>query len=65
MINHALVLSVNDDGVGMDTADLDSSSGHGVRNMRHTAQELGGSFNISSTPGMGTAVTITLPLQEV
>ena len=58
-----LVLSINDDGVGMDINKLASSSGHGVPNMRHTAEASGGSLDISSTLGAGTTVTVTIPLE--
>jgi len=59
-----LNLSISDDGVGLDIAGLDSSSGHGVRNMRRVAEELGGSLDMSSAPGKGTTVMVTVPLQE-
>lgn len=59
-----LELSISDDGVGLDTDDLDSSSGHGVRNMRRVAEEMGGSLDMSSAPGKGTTVMVTVPLQE-
>ena len=57
------MLSINDDGVGMDIDQLASSSGHGVPNMRHTAEASGGSLDISSTLGAGTTVTVTIPLE--
>ena len=59
-----LNLSISDDGVGLDTAELDSSSGHGVRNMHRVAEELGGGLAMSSAPGKGTTVIVTVPLQE-
>ena len=59
-----MMLSIGDDGVGLDTSKLSSSSGHGVRNMRHTAEELGGDLEIHSAPGEGTTVVLTLPIQE-
>lgn len=60
----AITLSIRDDGMGLDTAALSSSSGHGIRNMRRTAEELEGSLDISSSPGEGTMVMLTLPLPE-
>ena len=57
-----LTLSVSDDGIGVDTETLASSSGHGVRNMRRVAQELGGRLDVSSAPGEGTTVTVAVPL---
>ena len=59
-----LQLSISDDGVGFDTKGLASASGHGVRNMHRTMEELGGTFEISSSPGKGTTVTVNLPLGE-
>jgi signal transduction histidine kinase len=61
----ALKLSLSDDGVGLDTSAVDASSGHGIRNMRRVAEELGGSLDISSAPGEGTTITLSLPLKEV
>ena len=55
-------LSISDDGVGVDTAELSSSSGHGIRNMRRTARELGGHLDMDSTLGEGTTVVLTLPI---
>ena len=63
--DEVLNLSISDNGVGLDMDELRSTSGHGVRNMRSTVEELGGIFDISSAPGTGTTVTVSLPLQEV
>jgi signal transduction histidine kinase len=57
-----LKLSISDNGVGLDTSGLATSSGHGIRNMRSTAQELGGSLEIASAPGKGTTVSVALPI---
>ena len=59
-----LKLSVSDDGVGLDAAEVDATSGHGLRNMRQVAEELGGTLDVSSSPGEGTAVTLALPQKE-
>ncbi len=58
-----LKLSISDDGVGLDPSALDSSSGHGVRNMRRVAEELHGSLDIVGESEKGTSVTVTIPLQ--
>jgi signal transduction histidine kinase len=61
-----LKLSISDNnGVGLDTEVLDSSSGHGIRNMRRVAQELGGDLGVASSPAGGIAVTLSLPFKEV
>lgn len=60
-----LDLSIIDNGIGLDTAELKSSSGHGIRNMRRVARELGGSLDVTSSGGNGTTVVLTMPIQEV
>ncbi len=62
--DETIKLTIADNGAGVDTALLESSSGHGIRNMRRVAEELGGRFGISSEPGQGTAIKVTLPLLE-
>ncbi|WP_374571150.1 PAS domain S-box protein [Phenylobacterium sp.] len=58
--NDELVLNVRDDGVGFrpDEAILTSL---GLLGMRERAAELGGSFDIASAMGQGTAVTVRIP----
>jgi two-component system NarL family sensor kinase len=55
-------LSVRDDGVGFSVDGAEP--GYGLKNMRARAEELGGSFEISSAPGEGTCVSVTLPRRE-
>ena len=54
-----LVVSVTDDGTGVVVPRAD---GVGLGSMRERAEEIGGSFALSATPGLGTAVTAVLPL---
>jgi signal transduction histidine kinase len=56
-------LSVEDDGVGIDTDG--PSPGFGLENMRQRAAELAGTFEISRAPGRGTTADVTLPVKEV
>lgn len=60
--NGCLQLAVEDDGIGFDKPALDSK-GHGLRNIAARASELGGSSEIVSSPGAGTRVLVTLPLE--
>jgi signal transduction histidine kinase len=52
-----LLLEVADDGNGMDQRGI----GVGLQTMQERATELGGSFQVTSTPGAGTTVTARLP----
>ena len=58
-----LVISVRDDGCGFDAATAaDEGDVHvGIKIMRERAHRIGGQFDIKSTPGAGTTVTLRLP----
>jgi signal transduction histidine kinase len=51
---HGIRLTVADNGTGFE--------GGGLRTMSAAVQEAGGTMAIDSTPGAGTAVTVTIPL---
>lgn len=53
-------LAVRDDGIGFDTAAR--ASGLGLDNLRQRFQAAGGTFQIESASGRGTALAATLPL---
>lgn len=57
-----LALGIQDDGCGFDTAGL-AGTGNGLINMQKRAQELGGSFNINSSPDQGTNITFSVSLK--
>jgi signal transduction histidine kinase len=55
------VLSVADDGVGMDQHVELSGEGFGLTSMRQRAGAIGGEWQIDSKPGAGTRVSVRLP----
>ncbi|WP_238996579.1 sensor histidine kinase [Paenibacillus pinistramenti] len=58
-------LSITDNGCGFDTeceAAKDSEGGLGMQNMQYLTKSLGGNINISSSPGSGTQVEVTIPV---
>ncbi|KRE91370.1 MULTISPECIES: sensor histidine kinase [unclassified Arthrobacter] len=63
-VDHGIRLIVADDGTGFDSnlATCGRHHGYGLRLMAVAVQEAGGAMDISSTPGQGTSVTVTLPL---
>jgi signal transduction histidine kinase len=61
--NGVLLLTVTDDGVGFNPSHQ-AGAGRGIRNMRERAQRLRGSLNIESKPGLGTRITVEVPLEE-
>lgn len=58
----SLTISVRDNGVGFDPSQLTRGRSFGLLGIRERAQTVGGSATISSTPGAGTSVTISVPL---
>lgn len=61
---HALTVSVTDDGCGAAPGAFDRADRYGVMGMRERARHFGGVLVISSAPGTGTAARLTLPLQS-
>lgn len=59
----AVVLAVEDDGVGFDPAEP-VGAGHGLRNMAERARRLGGELDVRSRRGQGTRVGVRVPLEE-
>jgi signal transduction histidine kinase len=54
-------LEVRDDGVGFDVDGVIATS-MGLRNMEARAKRIGAALRILSTPGVGTRVTVNIPL---
>ncbi|MGV9379659.1 sensor histidine kinase [Nonomuraea sp. NPDC003707] len=54
-----IVLDIYDDGRGFDA----TATGYGLRAMRDRMTALGGTLTVESSPGEGTAVAATLPLE--
>ncbi len=59
-----LIIEIQDNGVGFEVERLnDRQSGLGLLNMQHRARQLQGECHIESTPGAGSRVRLSLPLQ--
>ncbi len=61
-----LEVKIEDDGCGFDSTLLHSSNGHhyGLIGMRERAEKLGGKFHLTSSPGSGTQVRLSIPLTK-
>jgi two-component system nitrate/nitrite sensor histidine kinase NarX len=56
------LLEIRDDGCGFDTAHLMNDETHvGLRIMRERAERIGATLDVTSVPGSGTCVALTLP----
>ena len=55
------ILAVADDGVGMEQSpELSAQQGFGLTSMRQRASAIGGDWQIESTPGHGTRVSVRM-----
>lgn len=60
--NGDLQLTVRDDGRGF--APRRQQEGYGLRNMQDRARLIGGRLTVTSEPGQGTSITLTMPCKE-
>jgi len=58
----AILILVRDDGDGFDPTS--ATAGRGLRGMRERIELLGGEIDVASTPGDGTKITASVPLQQ-
>jgi len=68
-VDNCIQIAVVDDGVGFDMSHLTAHAsrrglGFGLLSIRERLVYLGGNLNIKSTPGQGTRVTLTVPLEH-
>jgi signal transduction histidine kinase len=54
-------LMIQDDGVGFDLGAAQAGGGLGLPGMREHVQKAGGQLEISSAPGQGTRILVTVP----
>lgn len=59
-----LTLEVRDNGVGMTAQDQIKGESFGLRGLSERAQSIGGWMDVSSTPGHGVILTLTIPLHR-
>ncbi|MBT2550799.1 sensor histidine kinase [Arthrobacter sp. ISL-65] len=61
---HGIRLMVADNGTGFESVPpaAEQVNGHGLRTISQAVEEAGGTVDITSAPGTGTAITITIPL---
>jgi ligand-binding sensor domain-containing protein len=69
MAHSRIIGEIRDDGLGMavissDQRPCDGRGGHGLENMRARAAQLGGDLTIDSSPGLGTCITVEVPVKR-
>jgi signal transduction histidine kinase len=58
----ALLLTITDNGMGLDLDRIDEGTGHGLHNMQERAQSLGGNISFSRIETGGTCIQLEVPL---
>jgi PAS domain S-box-containing protein len=64
VIDHDVLLSVQDDGLGFDWREVKENPGLGLSSMRERARLIHGELSIQSQPGKGTRITARVPLMK-
>ena len=63
---HSVILTVTDDGKGFDPAARAQVDGHlGLRGLRARAKSINAQLQLTSSPGAGTTVEVTVALKEL
>ncbi|GAB3873371.1 hypothetical protein GCM10029964_013510 [Kibdelosporangium lantanae] len=60
-LEDVVLLDIRDDGVGFSAARRSGDGGYGLGTMRQRMQGVGGTLEIESTPGEGTAIGASVP----
>jgi len=60
----ALTLEVSDNGRGIQSDELEKPKSFGLKGLQERARMAGGWLDISSQPGRGTAITLTVPMDD-
>ncbi len=65
--NQSVVMTVKDNGQGFNLLDLEKAPPgyHGLNIIKERAEGLGGTVNISTSPGEGTEIRVSLPVDKV
>lgn len=57
-----LTLEITDKGIGMSSLELEKPKAFGIRGLHERAKTVEGWLDVSSRPGMGTSITLSIPL---
>ncbi|HRF18589.1 MAG TPA: ATP-binding protein, partial [Chitinophagaceae bacterium] len=57
-----LRLSIADNGTGFDTSKVKSKKTLGILGMQERSSMMGGDYSITTTPGKGTTIVVSVPI---
>jgi signal transduction histidine kinase len=61
-VQQFLTLEINDNGPGLSPSDLSKPQSFGLKGLHERAKSVGGWLDVSSVPGMGTSIVLSIPL---
>jgi signal transduction histidine kinase len=61
IIEENIILTIEDNGIGFDTAAVQNKKSFGILGMKERVHSLGGKFELISSSGKGTKITVSLP----
>jgi signal transduction histidine kinase len=61
VVNNSIFLTIEDDGKGFDPSMINNKKSFGILGMKERVLSLKGKFDLTSSPGKGTKIVITLP----
>lgn len=59
-----LTLEIADNGQGIDPANVVSPGGFGIKGLKERAKTIGGWLDVSSQKGLGTSITLSVPIEN-
>lgn len=62
LVEDSLQILIEDDGIGI--GEVSNTRGKGLNTMPERAQQVGGTFSLSSKPNQGTRIIVNLPFEE-
>jgi len=65
VLDNEMIITIEDNGTGIDPHRRDAVGSHGLATMRHRVRSFGGVFDIDSPPQGGTRVRARVPLQGI
>jgi len=59
-----VTLEITDNGCGMNDSNLASTAGFGIKGLKERAKTIGGWLDVSSKVGIGTSITLSIPIPD-
>lgn len=65
MLDTEMTVTIEDNGIGIDSDRREAVGSHGLATMRHRVRSFGGGFDIDAPPKGGTRIRASIPLKDI